>query len=64
MQQPAGVNKKEGSRIDACSSCVTKGDARRRHELMRQPAGKREANRRSGTSGQEAMGPRYAKVAR
>ena len=25
MRQPAGANKEEGSRIDACSGCVTKG---------------------------------------
>jgi len=30
MRQPAGTNKEEGSRIDACGGCVTKGDARRR----------------------------------
>ena len=30
-RQPAGANKEEGSRIDACGGCVTKGDARRRH---------------------------------
>ena len=30
-RQPAGANKEEGSRMDACSSCATKGDARRRH---------------------------------
>ena len=31
MQQPAGTNKEDGSRMDACGSCATKGDARRRH---------------------------------
>ena len=31
MQQPAGTNKEEGSRMDACGSCVMRGDARRRH---------------------------------
>jgi hypothetical protein len=30
-QQPAGANKEEGSRMDACGGCVSKGDARRRH---------------------------------
>ena len=30
-RQPAGANKEEGSRMDACGSCATKGDARRRH---------------------------------
>ena len=30
-QQPAGANKEEGSRMDACGTCATKGDARRRH---------------------------------
>ena len=30
-RQPAGTNKEEGSRIDACGGCVTKGDTRRRH---------------------------------
>ena len=29
------------------------GDARRRHEAMRQPAGEREANGRRGASGQD-----------
>ncbi len=31
MQQPAGVNKEEGSRMDACGGCLTKCDARWRH---------------------------------
>jgi len=31
MQQPAGAIKEEGSRMDACGACATKGDARRRH---------------------------------
>jgi len=30
-RQPAGANKEEGSRMDACGGCATKGDARRRH---------------------------------
>jgi hypothetical protein len=30
-QHPAGVNKEEGSRMDACGGCPTKCDARRRH---------------------------------
>ncbi len=30
-RQPAGANKEEGSRMDACGGCGTKGDARRRH---------------------------------
>jgi len=30
-RQPAGANKEEGSRIDVCGGCVTKGDAKRRH---------------------------------
>jgi len=63
-RQPAGVNKEEGSRMDACGGCATKGDARRRHEAMRQPAGKREANGRRGASGQEATGPQLRQPAR
>ena len=31
MRQPAGANKEEGSRMDACGSCATKGDTSRRH---------------------------------
>ena len=31
MRQPAGTNKDEGSRMEACGGCATKGDARRRH---------------------------------
>ncbi len=31
MRQPAGANKEEGSRMDACGGCVTKSDARQRH---------------------------------
>jgi hypothetical protein len=30
-RQPAGMNKEEGSRMDACGGCLTKCDARRRH---------------------------------
>jgi hypothetical protein len=30
-RQPAGGNKEEGSRMDACGGCPTKCDARRRH---------------------------------
>ena len=30
-QQPAGANKEEGSRMDVCGGCATKGDARQRH---------------------------------
>jgi len=30
-QQPAGTNKEEGSRMDACGGCLMKGDARWRH---------------------------------
>jgi hypothetical protein len=30
-RQPAGVNKEEGSRMDACGGCPTKCDTRRRH---------------------------------
>ncbi len=30
-RQPAGANKEDGSRMDACGSCATKGDTRRRH---------------------------------
>ena len=30
-QQPAGANKEEGSRMDKCGGCATKGDARQRH---------------------------------
>ena len=29
--QPVGANKEEGSKMDACGGCATKGDARRRH---------------------------------
>jgi len=36
-RQPAGANKEEGSRMDACGGCSTKGDLRWRHEAMRQP---------------------------
>ena len=31
MRQPAGTNKEEGSRMDACGSCATKGDTSWRH---------------------------------
>jgi len=31
MRQPAGTNKEEGLRMDACGGCATKGDARWRH---------------------------------
>jgi hypothetical protein len=47
-QHPAGVNKEEGSRMDACGGCPTKCDARRRHVTTgnaitsRQTRGKRE----------------------
>jgi hypothetical protein len=30
-RQPAGANKEEGSRMDTCGGCATKGDARQRH---------------------------------
>ena len=30
-QQPAGMNKEEGWRMDACGGCTTKGDARQRN---------------------------------
>ena len=46
-QQTAGVNKEEGSRMDVCGGCATKGDARRRHATIgnattsRQTRGKR-----------------------
>ena len=47
-RQPAGVNKEEGSRMDACGGCSTKCDARWRHATTgdattsRQTRGKRE----------------------
>jgi hypothetical protein len=47
-RQPAGMNKEEGSRMDACGGCPTKCDARRRHATTedvttsRQTRGKRE----------------------
>ena len=31
MRQPAGANKEEGSRMEACGGCATKGDTRQRH---------------------------------
>jgi len=58
-QQPAGVNKEEGSRMDACGACATKGDARRRHATTgdattsRRTRGKRE-ERRQRTRGDGA----------
>ena len=51
MQQPAGANKEEGLRMDACGGCATKVDARRRHATTgdattsRQKIGKREEKR-------------------
>jgi hypothetical protein len=47
-RQPAGVNKEEGSRMDACGGCSTKCDARWRHATTgdattsRQTRGKQE----------------------
>jgi hypothetical protein len=58
-QQPAGANKEEGSRMDACGACATKGDARRRHATTgdvttsRCTRGKRE-ERRQRTRGDGA----------
>jgi len=48
MRQPAGVNKEEGLRMDTCSGCPTKCDARQRHAktgdatTSRRTRGKRE----------------------
>jgi hypothetical protein len=58
-RQPAGVNKEEGSRMDACGGCPTKCDARRRHATTgdattsRQTRGKRE-ERHQWTRGDRA----------
>ena len=58
-QQPAGANKKEGSRMDACGACALKGDAWRRHATTgnvttsRSTRGKRE-KRRQQTRGDGA----------
>ncbi len=59
-RQPAGANKDEGSRMDACGSCATKGDVRRRHTTTgdattsRQMRDKRE-ERRQQTRGDGAL---------
>ena len=58
-RQPAGANKEEGSRMDACGGCAMKGDARWRHvttgdaTTSRQTRGKRE-ERRQRTRGDGA----------
>ncbi len=58
-QQPPGMNKEEGSRMDACGACATKGDVRRRHATTgnvttsRRTRGKQE-ERRQRTRGDGA----------
>jgi hypothetical protein len=58
-REPAGAIKEEGSRMDTCGGCATKGDARRRHATTGDATtswrtrGKRE-ERRQQTSGNGA----------